>query len=211
MGHINVDEAILWPNGAPSALGTGTIDTPALTCHVAEAGNGCGIVVCPGGGYRVLASDHEGLQVAKALNRIGITAFVLRYRVGTRYGTDISLLDGLRAVRFVRHHAEEWGINRVGILGFSAGGHLAVSVGTYVDEGKQEVSDSIDRESCRPDFLVPIYAVTNGIKRGRKADEYTPADTNVNANTPPTFLVHTHDCLLYTSPSPRDQRGAGLP
>ena len=193
MGLINVDEAILWPDGAPNALGTGAIDTPALTCHVAEAGNGCGIVVCPGGGYRVLASDHEGLQVAQALNRIGITAFVLRYRVGTRYGTDISLLDGLRAVRFVRHHAEKWGINRVGILGFSAGGHLAVSVGTYVDEEKQEVSDSVDRESCRPDFLVPIYAVTNGIKRGRKADEYTPADTNVSANTPPTFLVHTHE------------------
>ena len=193
MGHINVDEETLWPDGAPCALGTGTIDTPALTCHVAEAGNGCGMIVCPGGGYRVLASDHEGLQVARALNRIGITAFVLRYRVGTRYGTDISLLDGLRAVRFVRHHAKKWGISRVGILGFSAGGHLAVSVGTYVDEGKQAVRDSVDRESCRPDFLVPIYAVTNGIKRGRKADEYTPADINVSANTPPTFLVHTHE------------------
>ena len=119
MGLINVDEAILWPEGAPNALAASAIDTPALTCHVAEAGNGCGIVVCPGGGYRVLASDHEGLQVAQALNRIGITAFVLRYRVGTRYGTDISLLDGLRAVRFVRHHAEKWGISRVGILGLS--------------------------------------------------------------------------------------------
>jgi len=193
MRHTAGVEEILWPDGAPGALGATVLDTPALTCHVAEAGSGCGIIVCPGGGYRILASDHEGLQVAQALNRIGITAFVLRYRVGTRYGTDISLLDGLRAVRFVRHYAEKWAIKRIGILGFSAGGHLAVSVGTHVDESDREASDSIDCESCRPDFLVPIYAVTNGIKRGRKADEYTPADTKVTANTPPTFLVHTHE------------------
>ena len=193
MGYTDQGEEILWPDGAPAALGDAAIDTPALTCHVAEAGNGCGIIVCPGGGYRILASDHEGLQVARALNRIGITAFVLRYRVGERYGTDISLLDGLRAVRFVRHYAERWGIKRIGILGFSAGGHLAVSVGTRFDESNREATDSIDCESCRPDFLVPIYAVTNGIKRGRKPDEYTPADTNVTAKTPPTFLVHTHE------------------
>ena len=87
----------------------------------------------------------------------------------------------------------KWAIKRLGILGFSAGGHLAVSVGTHVDKIDREATDSIDCESCRPDFLVPIYAVTNGIKRGRKADEYTPADTNVSANTPPTFLVHTHE------------------
>ena len=193
MRHTAVVEEILWPDGAPGALGESVLDTPALTCHVADAGSGCGIIVCPGGGYRILASDHEGLQVAQALNRIGITAFVLRYRVGTRYGTDISLLDGLRAVRFVRHYAEKWAIKRLGILGFSAGGHLAVSVGTHVDKSDREATDSIDCESCRPDFLVPIYAVTNGIKRGRKADEYTPADTKVSANTPPTFLVHTHE------------------
>ena len=193
MRHTAVVEEILWPDGAPGALGSSVLDTPALTCHVADAGSGCGIIVCPGGGYRILASDHEGLQVAQALNRIGITAFVLRYRVGTRYGTDISLLDGLRAVRFVRHYTEKWAIKRLGILGFSAGGHLAVSVGTHVDKSNREATDSIDSESCRPDFLVPIYAVTNGIKRGRKADEYTPADTKVSANTPPTFLVHTHE------------------
>ena len=187
----------LWPDGAPAAVGESDIDRPQLTIHMPESeiATGAGVIVNPGGGYRKLASDHEGLQVARWLNRRGIAAFVLRYRLGERYHSDVSLLDGLRAVRLVRHRAADFGIaeNRLGMLGFSAGGHLAVAVGTRWDAGDPDAVDPIERASSRPDFLVPVYAVTNGILRGRKADEYTPADVRVNESTPPTFLVHTHE------------------
>lgn len=187
----------LWPDGAPGAVGDLDIDRPRLTIHLPEPGvaTGTGVIVNPGGGYRKLASDHEGLQVARWLNRRGIAAFVLRYRLGERYHSDVSLLDGLRAVRLVRHRAGDFAIagNRIGMLGFSAGGHLAVAVGTRWDAGNPEAVDPIEQASSRPDFLVPVYAVTNGILRGRKADEYTPADVRVNESTPPAFLVHTHE------------------
>ena len=187
----------LWPDGAPDALGDRDIDRPQITVHLppSDAATGAGVIVNPGGGYRILASDHEGLQVARWLNRRGIAAFVLRYRVGERYHSSVSLKDGLRAVRLARHRAAEFGIaeDRLGMLGFSAGGHLAVAVGTQWDRGDADAADPVERESSRPDFLVPVYAVTNGILRGRKADEYTPADVNVNAETPPAFLVHTHE------------------
>ena len=187
----------LWPEGAPRTVGDLDIDRPQLTIHLpgSDTATGAGVIVNPGGGYRKLASDHEGLQVARWLNRRGIAAFVLRYRLGERYHSDVSLLDGLRAMRLVRHRALDFGIaeNRIGMLGFSAGGHLAVSVGTRWDEGDPDAVDPIERASSRPDFLVPVYAVTNGILRGRKADEYTPADVRVDASTPPTFLVHTHE------------------
>ena len=188
---------LLWPDGAPGALGELDIDRPQVTVHLppVAAATGAGVIVNPGGGYRILAADHEGLQVARWLNRRGIAAFVLRYRVGERYHSAVSLRDGLRAVRLVRHRAAEFGLapDRLGMLGFSAGGHLAVAVGTQWDRGDGQAADPVERESSRPDFLVPVYAVTNGILRGRKADEYTPADVNVNADTPPTFLVHTHE------------------
>ena len=192
------DAAIpLWEHGAPGALGESDIDRPQITVHLPADGNatGAGIIVNPGGGYRILAADHEGLQVARWLNRHGVAAFVLRYRVGERYHSAISLRDGLRAVRLVRHRAQEFGVaaDRLGMLGFSAGGHLTVAVGTQWDRGDADASDPVERQSSRPDFLVPVYAVVNGFLRGRKADEYTPADVNVNAETPPTFLVHTHE------------------
>ena len=187
----------LWPEGAPKAVGDLDIDRPQLTIHLPESATatGTGVIVNPGGGYRKLAADHEGLQVARWLNRRGIAAFVLRYRLGERYHSDVSLLDGLRAVRLIRHRAADFGVagNRIGMLGFSAGGHLAVAVGTRWDAGAPEAVDPIERASSRPDFVVPVYAVTNGILRGRKADEYTPADVRVNESTPPTFLVHTHE------------------
>ena len=198
MADTHQDAAVpLWPDGAPAAVGDLDIDRPQITVHLPaeDTATGAGVIVDPGGGYRILASDHEGLQVARWLNRQGIAAFVLRYRVGPRYHSDISLLDGLRAVRLVRSRASGFGIarNHLGMLGFSAGGHLTVAVGTQWDAGDARASDPVERESSRPDFLVPVYAVVNGILRGRKADEYTPADVNVNANTPPTFLVHTHE------------------
>lgn len=182
---------------APAAtIAASPADQPAISVHLPppELACGTGIIVCPGGGYRSLASDHEGLQVARWLNRLGIAAFVLRYRLGPRYHSSVSLLDGQRAIRSVRHQAAAFGISpqRIGMLGFSAGGHLTVACGTGFDAGDAAANDPIERESARPDFLVPVYAVVNGAVRGRKADEYTAADTQVSAATPPTFLMHTH-------------------
>jgi len=191
------DALALWTENVPLADGSAMIDQPILTIHRApeDRSNGAACIVAPGGGYRILASDHEGLQVAKWLNRKGITCFVLRYRVGPKYHSSVSLIDGLRAVRYVRYFAEDYKIDsdRIGMLGFSAGGHLTVAVGTGWDSGKESSIDPIEKVSSRPDFLVPVYAVTNGAKRGRKADEYTSTDEQVNSQTPPTFIVHTHE------------------
>ena len=128
---------LLWPDGAPEAKGDAITDQPALSIHLPPKGkaNGAAVVVNPGGGYHVLAADHEGLQMARALNRQGITAFVLRYRLLPDYQATVALLDGKRAMRYVRFHAKRFGIdpNRVGMLGSSAGGHLTAAVGTSFD------------------------------------------------------------------------------
>ncbi len=193
----------LWPNGAPQANGHDPIDIPALSAHinVDAPDSGAAIVICPGGGYRILATTHEGLHVASALNRFGIKTFVLRYRVGPKYRSTVSLLDGQRAVRYVRHHADRFCVdsNRIGMLGFSAGGHLTLAVGTSQLEEAPHSPDPIDRNSSIPNFLASIYGVSNGIVRGRKADEYLPTDTQVTPNTPPTFLAHTHEDAVVPS------------
>lgn len=188
----------LWEH-PPGRLGDGPEHCPEFTIHLADRPNGCGVIVCPGGGYRTLASDHEGLQVAQWLNGFGVHAFVLRYRLGPRYHSSMSCQDSQRAVRMVRYHASEWGLDpgRLGMLGFSAGGHLALATALAGDPiadepAKTATRDVIDALDCRPSFLVPVYAVTNGAKRGRKADEYLPMDTLVTAASPPTFIVHNH-------------------
>ena len=165
----------LWVGSAPHALGTGPLHEPQLSIHLPpdELANGCAVIVNPGGGYRILASDHEGLQVARWLNQRGIAAFVLRYRVGPDYPTSISLMDGQRAVRLIRSRAESFNIDadRIGMLGFSAGGHLALAVATTGDDGQAQARDPIDRYGSRINFSIPVYAVSNGARRGRKADE----------------------------------------
>lgn len=187
----------LWSGLAPKANGTGQLDTPTLSIHtnVSDPASCAGVIVCPGGGYRILASTHEGLHVAHAFNRIGVKAFVLKYRVAPTYPSTVSLLDGQRAVRYVRHHADQFGIDpeRIGILGFSAGGHLALATGTAREAQELDPKDAVDNQSSMPDFLVPIYAVSNGLVRGRKESEYFATDTEVVSDTPPTFLVHTHE------------------
>lgn len=193
----------LWPHEAPHAEGTDRSDIPALSVHTdLEADDtGAGVIVCPGGGYRILASTHEGLHVAAALNSVGVKAFVLRYRVGPKYHSTISLLDGQRSIRYVRHHSQRFGVdpNRLGMLGFSAGGHLTLAVGTSDFREQSHAEDPIDRSSSVPDFLVPVYSVSNGEVRGRKATEYLATDTKVSAQTPPTFLMHTHEDDIVSS------------
>jgi len=167
---------------------------------------GAAVVICPGGGYGMLAYGHEGTQVARWLNSLGVTGFVLRYR-HSPHRHPIPLGDAQRAVRIVRHRSKEWNVDpgRIGILGFSAGGHLAASAATHFDGGKAGAPDPIDRASCRPDFAILIYPVIsmkkgvthNGSRNnllGRDPDEKLVTlmsnELQVTAETPPAFLVH---------------------
>ena len=204
-------EQILWPNGAPGALGAAPKDRPKLLVWPAKQDDGetPAVVVCPGGGYGHLAMDHEGKQIATWLNSIGVTAAVLDYRHrGKGYGHPAPLRDAQRALRVVRANAASWRIDpkRVGVLGFSAGGHLASSVCVHHDGGGGEDSDPVERMSCRPDFAVLCYAVLafdrpfthRGSQRNLLGEDAAAplvaemsSERQVDANTPPTFLWHT--------------------
>lgn len=206
------DPVLLWPNGAPGAVGDEPQDKPDLRVYLPEAGKatGAGVVICPGGGYAVLAYDHEGHQVARWFNSIGVTAFVLKYRLAPRYRHPAPLQDVQRALRFVRANAEKYQVSpdRVGVLGFSAGGHLASTAATHFDAGKPDSDDPVERQSCRPDFAVLCYAVISmtepfghsGSKRNligenhdEKLAEFLSSEKQVTPETPPTFLFHTGD------------------
>ena len=199
----------LWPKEAPGALGSKPTDQPSLTVYLppADKATGTAVVICPGGGYGGLAVNHEGKDIAEWFNQHGVTAFVLRYRVAP-YKHPVPLLDAQRAVRIVRSRAKEWGVDptRVGIMGFSAGGHLASTVATHFDDGKPDAADPIDRAGCRPDFAILCYAVITlkppyahmGSRNnllGKDADEKLVQslcnDEQVTEKTPPTFLFHT--------------------
>jgi len=210
--HGDREFLLLWPDGAPGALGTAPEDRPKITLYRAPvaAASGAGIVVCPGGGYGTLASDHEGKQVAEWLNSLGVSAFVLQYRVGPRYRHPVPLQDAQRAIRLARARAKDFGVDpgRLGILGFSAGGHLAATTGTHFDAGRPDAPDPIDRMGSRPDFMVLAYPVMSmsaayahrGSVRNLLGDTPDPAlaedlsnERRVTAQTPPAFLFHTAD------------------
>lgn len=151
---------LLWPNGAPAAAGSEDSDRRTLAGYLPQgARSGTAVVVCPGGGYRGLAIDHEGDQIARWLNSLGVSAFVLKYRLGPRYHHPVQLGDVQRAIRIVRSRAAEIGVSRVGVWGFSAGGHLASTAATHFDNGKSDASDPIDRAGSRPDFAILTYPV----------------------------------------------------
>src|SRR3954463_4797556 len=157
-------EILLWENGAPGALGQADTDKPTITAYRAPRGSsGTAIIVAPGGGYGALAMEHEGRQWAYWYNAMGITAFVLKYRLGPRYHHPIELGDAQRAIRTVRARAAEFSIlpDRIGMMGFSAGGHLTSTAGTHFDAGKPDASDQIERVSSRPDFLILGYPVVS--------------------------------------------------
>src|SRR5437870_8326704 len=201
---------ILWPNGAPGAVGKEPIDIPTLTPYLApkEKATCAAVIVCPGGGYSHLA-DHEGRPVAEWLNTLGITAFVLKYRLGPSYHHPAPLQDAARAIRTVRARASEWMIDpkRIGIIGFSAGGHVASTIGTHFDSGKPDASDPIERVSSRPDLMILIYPVITmrefthaGSRRMLLGDNPSSDlvallsnEEQVTKETPPAFLVHTAD------------------
>lgn len=198
---------LLWPNGAPGALGTADEDKPSITPYLAKSPNGTAVVVCPGGGYGALAMDHEGVQIAKWLNSLGISAFVLKYRLGPKYHHPAMINDAQRAIRTVRSRAEVLHIqpDRIGIWGFSAGGHLASTAATHFDSGDPNAADPIDRAGSRPDFAILSYPVISlgefahvgsrnnllGKNPDPKLVEDLSNDLRVTAQTPPTFLFHT--------------------
>ncbi len=202
---------LLWPKGTPGAKGDQAADKPTLTVCLPKPNlaNGAAIVICPGGGYGGLAVDHEGRQVAAWLNSIGVAGFILEYRHhGRGYEHPAPLQDAQRAIRTVRARAEEFKVDprRIGILGFSAGGHLASTAGTHFDRGDPSATDPIERASCRPDFMVLCYAViafgepythrgsqTNLIGRNPPAElvRSLSNEKQVTKDTPPTFLFHT--------------------
>jgi acetyl esterase/lipase len=203
---------LLWPAGAPGALGSEDRDKPSITIRLADPAkaNGTAVIVCPGGGYGNLAMDHEGAQIAAWLNNLGISAFILKYRLGPIYHHPAPLQDAQRALRTIRSRAKEYKIdpNRIGVWGFSAGGHLASTTGTHFDDGKPSASDPIDRVSSRPDFMILAYPVISltteyvhkGSRKNLLGDPYDPAlaeqlsnEKQVTSRTPPTFLFHTDD------------------
>jgi acetyl esterase/lipase len=200
----------LWPKGAPGAKGKTAQDIPSVFVYLppASKATGAAVVICPGGAYAFLAITYEGHDVARWLNSFGVAGIVLQYRVAPRYRHPYPLLDAQRALRYTRAHAKKWHIDpkRVGILGFSAGGHLASTTGTHFDSGKTDAADPIDRHSCRPDFLVLVYPVISftapfshfgsrdnllGKNAPKKLTQSLSNETQVTDKTPPTFLVHT--------------------
>ncbi|HEX7893740.1 MAG TPA: alpha/beta hydrolase [Terriglobales bacterium] len=200
----------LWEHGAPGAQGSAPEDVPTITAFVPmdPTRSGTAVLIAPGGSYHMLASNHEGRQVANWFNAMNVTAFVLKYRLGPKYHNPIELQDAQRAMRWVRAHAAQYGYdpNRVGMMGFSAGGHLTSTVGTHFDDGNPAASDPIDRVSCKPDFLIlgypvitmlPPYAhegsVTNllGDNSTTEQRKQMSSELHVTAQTPPTFLLST--------------------
>ncbi len=201
----------LWQGPAPGALGTEDKDIPTITAYMPRslAQPVTAVIVCPGGGYGALASNHEGRQVANYLNSLGIAAFVLKYRLGPKYHHPVEIGDAQRAIRMVRAKAADWKINpdRIGIMGFSAGGHLAMSASTLFKGGDTNASDPIERVSARPDFAVlgyPVITFTEpwthqGSKKNLLGENAAPelvkqlsGENAVTAQTPPTFLFHTN-------------------
>ena len=202
---------LLWEKGAPGALGDTDDDKPSLTMFPVRAGTVAttAVIIAPGGSYGRLAANHEGRQVANWFNSQGVTAFVLRYRLGPRYHHPIEMGDAQRAIRFVRAHAEEFGVraDRLGFMGFSAGGHLASTVATHFDAGNAAAQDPIERLGSRPDFVVLAYPVitmtaeyghklsaTNllGEHPDSKLARQMSSELQVTHDTPPTFLFSTN-------------------
>jgi acetyl esterase/lipase len=201
----------LWPNGAPGALGDSTNDIPTVTPYLPEMTNatGAAMVICPGGGYAHLA-PHEGNDYALWLNQHGVTCFVLKYRLGSNgYRHPAMLNDAARAVRWVRAHAAEYKIDsqRIGIMGSSAGGHLASTLLTHFDEGDIKSADVVERQSSRPDLGILCYAVISFGEFTHKGSRNNLIGTNapvelvknlsnelqVTTNTPPCFLWTTFE------------------
>jgi acetyl esterase/lipase len=203
---------LLWENGAPGALGQGDDDKPTLTVYRPWQPNvsRTSVIIAPGGSYGGLASNHEGRQVANWFNAMGLTAFVLKYRLGPRYHHPIELGDAQRAIRLVRSRAKEFDVSpdRIGMMGFSAGGHLTSTAATHFDSGNPGAADPIDHAGSRPNFVILGYPVITfdltyahgGSVKNLLGDNPDPKlvqelsnELHVTPQTPPTFLFATSE------------------
>lgn len=210
----------IWPEGVPQAKRDGgeekiennrisNVHLPTLTHYPAprDRATGAAIVICPGGGYQILAFGHEGVDVARRLNEMGVSAFILKYRL-REYGHPAPLQDVLRAIRTVRSRAAEFQVapDRIGVMGFSAGGHLAATAATLYDAPEGRTGAPLDAVRARPDFAVLVYPVISmsgapahtGSRRNLLGEQPSAADLErlspdrqVTKDTPPAFLVHT--------------------
>jgi acetyl esterase/lipase len=214
------DPIPLWPKGAPDEKGKvgeehdttkpndglvagkrvirlTNVSQPTITLYrpSKRRANGAAVAVCPGGGYSILAMDLEGMEICQWLNSIGVTGVLLKYRVPERPGDTnhiLPLQDAQRALGLVRYHAKDWNLDpkRIGVLGFSAGGHLTANVSNHFDQRAYASVDDADQVSCRPDFSMPIYPAYLVLKS--QNTEVSP-DLHVSPNTPPTFLIQAED------------------
>ncbi len=200
----------IWDGAPPEAMGTQDADIPTLGLYPLDTDTPApAVLVCPGGGYSGHAMDHEGEQIAQWLNKNGLAAFVLKYRLSP-YRHPVPLNDAKRAMRLIRANATAWNMDpaRLGIMGFSAGGHLASTVSTHFDPGDASAKDAVDRLSSRPDFAILCYPVitfeppyAHMGSRNNLLGENAPEElvkslsnhTQVTGQTPPTFLFHTAD------------------
>jgi len=207
--EFGTKELELWPAGAPGQQGFNEEDKPSLLLSPAPSNNntGAAVIICPGGGYWKLAVDHEGHDVARWLNSFGVSAYILKYRHAPKYQHPIPLGDAQRAIRTARANAKEWKIdpNRIGILGFSAGGHLSSSAATHFDSGNTDAKDIIERHSSRPDCAILLYPVisfvTDYVHKGSRKNllgenpdpelvKKMSSELQVTKDTPPVFLMH---------------------
>jgi len=214
---------VLWPNGAPGEIGVvgkehdttaatnrfvagkrvirlSNVSIPTITLYrpSKHKDTGAAVLVCPGGAYHFVVTDLEGTEICQWLNSIGVTGVLLKYRVPTRPGDDTHLLplqDAQRALGLVRFHANDWNLDpkRIGIIGFSAGGHLTAHLSNNYERRSYESMDEADQASCRPDFAMLIYPAYLVPKNPKTNNYALSPEFRVTANTPPTFLMQTED------------------
>jgi len=198
----------LWQGPAPAGDGTTDPKNAFFTVHQPARPNGAAIIICPGGGYGGLVTGAEGHGIARWLGKHGITGITLEYRLPAGR-SEVPLLDAQRAIRTARAHAAEWGIrkDRIGIMGFSAGGHLAASASTLFNAGNPEATDPVARESSRPDFTLLVYPVISmgpvghggsranllGANPASALIERFSAEKQVSKLTPPAYVAHAVD------------------
>jgi acetyl esterase/lipase len=205
---IGVEQDMTKPSddlyGGKRVVRLGNVSIPTITLYrpPQDKDNGAAVLVCPGGGYETLSMDLEGTEVCQWLNSVGVTAVLLKYRVPARNSLErynAPLQDVQRALGLVRYHATEWHIDpkRIGIIGFSAGGHLSAAASTHFEKRTYEAMNESDQVSCRPDFAMLIYPAYLIRQEGSNLGPDLAPELTVTSNTPPTFLVQTEDDQIH--------------